>query len=489
MRKIFAARAVPAVFILFFMLVFVSSACAVQNVALKIGVAQGVKSGKLLGKGLVLKTAKGNKISAANGATVTMSGKHIKVGGKTIALPVTVTAKSGLGWDNTRFRGSLRLIASGSGFTVVNDIDLENYLRGVLKIEMNPAWHQEALKAQAILARTYAIANRGKFASKGFDLCNTNVSQIYRGINGEDPLTDKAVTATKGQILAYGGKPASIFYHSDSGGATANSAHVWGGTIPYLKSVPEKAQSESPYANWQVSMTPEKIAQVMSKMGKNVGAVRSMAVSQRDANGRAVKLRVKGSGGTAEVTAHAFRMAAGGEVLRSTNFTIGNPGSRPAAAASVPAPVIPVVPTERKKVTLPMTIRGIEDFPPGSDPLIEMTNLDVFSKDEIYDMLFNPQKREMYLRTGLERLAGKILEVEADVPEPEPTVTAPAPTPTPQVLTGAADAEVSGTVVFYGRGWGHGVGLSQWGAKAMADRGFKCEQILAHYFPGTKIAK
>ncbi len=129
--------------------------------------------------------------------------------------------------------------------------------------------------------------------------------------------------------------------------------------------------------------------------------------------------------------------------------------------------------------------------PAKSDPLIEMTKMDVFSKDEVYDMLFNPQKRDEYLKIGFERLAGQVIEVPVEItPTPEPT-PAPVPAPTPAYTAPILPdgGEIRGTVNFIGRGWGHGVGLSQWGAKAMADRGAKYREILNHYFPGTSLVK
>jgi stage II sporulation protein D len=115
-----------------------------------------------------------------------------------------------------------------------------------------------------------------------------------------------------------------------------------------------------------------------------------------------------------------------------------------------------------------------------TDPLVEMTKGEVFTKDEMFDMLMNPDKREYYLKLGLERLSGR--------PGGAPAQPVPEPVPLPKPVPAPAPA-ASGAFTFAGKGWGHGVGLSQWGAKAMADQGAKCADILSHYFPGTKIAR
>ena len=443
--------------VLFFLL-FADMAPAVENFTIKIGVGVCVSSGRLLGKGLTLRDAKGNKIGAADGVTVSSAGHQISVGGKKLSLPATVHASSGLGWAGTRYRGTLRIIGASNGFTVVNELNLEDYLRGILKVEMNPEWPQEALKAQAILARTYAVKNRGRFGKLGFDLDNSENSQMYRGVNAEDPRTDAAVSATRGQILTWGGKTADVYYHSDSGGATADIGHVWGGGASYLKPRAEAVAYTSPNSNWQVSFTAAQIADIMRKMGKDVGSVTGVEISLADQYGRVVQLRVRGTNGTADVRAHAFRMAAGSSVLRSTHFTVSGArnGRDPAAGA-------------------PVVVESLAEMASKVDPIIEMTNNDVFTNDELLDMLMEPLKRESYVKIGMERLlrdGGSRIEPEKPAQAPvAPTVKAPP------------------SFTFVGKGWGHGVGLSQWGAKAMAERGMKCGEILAHYFSGTKIAK
>ncbi|MDR1885585.1 MAG: SpoIID/LytB domain-containing protein [Synergistaceae bacterium] len=445
---------------------------AVQNYKMRIAVAEGVSSGRLIGLGISLSDAKGVRVSVQNGASVAASGAGVKVGGQALALPVGVTAKSGLGWDGTRYRGVLSLIPAGKGFTVVDEVDLESYIRGILKVEMSPEWNIEALKAQAILARTYAVKNRGRFGSRGYDLDATDNSQVYRGVNAEDPRTDMAVAETGGMILSWNGAPADIYYHSDSGGFTADMAHVWGGGRPYLVAKQEIVGYASPNSTWQLSLTGEQIASILGRMGRPVGRVRSVEVSLKDAAGRAVQLRITGDGGTADVRAHDFRMAAGSKVVRSTFFTVsGGTSSEESTSGRNPAPP-----------AASGTPASLTEMASGVDPLVEMTKLGVFSRDELYDMLFKTDDRDGYLRLGERRLRDRGMSL------PGVSGSSPAP-PVEKPPRPAADASASDAFVFKGRGWGHGVGLSQWGAKAMADSGMKCEEILGFYFPGTRIVR
>ena len=154
----------------FFCVLFsLESAEAVENFKLRVAVAEGVTSGRLLGQGLTLRDSRGVDSKPSDGAQVVASRSGVSVGGGDFSLPVGISASGGLGWDKNRYRGTLSIVKAKSGFTVVNEVDLESYLRGILKIEMNPEWPSEALKAQAILARTYAAGNRGRFAAWGYD--------------------------------------------------------------------------------------------------------------------------------------------------------------------------------------------------------------------------------------------------------------------------------------------------------------------------------
>jgi stage II sporulation protein D len=145
------------------------------------------------------------------------------------------------------YRGSLEIRRVNGGFGVVNVLNLEAYLRGVVPAELGPKAFPalEALKAQAVAARTYAAAHLGDHAAEGWDLCDTMSCQVYEGTGVEHPLSDRAVAETAGQVLAFRGKPAQTFYHSTCGGHTEDA--VWQfpqADAPYLKGVPCRLESE-----------------------------------------------------------------------------------------------------------------------------------------------------------------------------------------------------------------------------------------------------
>lgn len=136
------------------------------------------------------------------------------------------------------YRGILIIQARNNALTVINDIDLENYLKGVIPAEMPSNWDVEAHKAQAIAARSYALANLGKHADKGYDLNDTPQDQAYGGASAEKKSTTYAVKETEGIVLTYDQKIISAYYTSSAGGQTKNSNAVWGKNLPYIRSVP-----------------------------------------------------------------------------------------------------------------------------------------------------------------------------------------------------------------------------------------------------------
>ena len=139
---------------------------------------------------------------------------------------------------NKWYRGYLMIQNRGQKLTVINNVDLEDYLKGVVPSEMPSSWEIEALKAQAIAARSYALANLGKRATLGFDLKDTPEDQAYGGASAETPKTNSAVEDTSGLVLTYNYKVIPAYYSASAGGQTVNSKQVWGKDLPFIRSVP-----------------------------------------------------------------------------------------------------------------------------------------------------------------------------------------------------------------------------------------------------------
>ena len=224
-------------------------------------------------------------------------------------------AKNGvLGLDGRLYRGKLEVVPQGEFLRVVNVAALESYLQGVVAGEVPYTWPAEALKAQAVAARSYALASLVK--GKPFDLYSDPRSQVYLGVAGEKASTTQAVTATAGEVVLYGGKVATTYYFSTSGGKTASAADVFGFNVPYLVSRPDPWDKLSPYHRWGPVLIGARTVQ--SKLGIDARVVD--ATGTATASGRLRALVVKTTTGAESVPATLVRTALG---LRSTWISVG----------------------------------------------------------------------------------------------------------------------------------------------------------------------
>ncbi len=301
----------------------------------------------------------------------------------------------------SEYRGSARFLYTDNGLTVINHVNLEDYLKGVVASEMPASWPAEALKAQAVCARNYAMTNKNRFKKYGFDLDDTIQSQVYAGVKGEHEATNLAVEETAGLFLTYNGKLATTYFYSSSGGHTESSKYVWGGDLPYLVGVADPYDSSK---EWTVPYTPEEIKAKLSGIGVNIGEIVDLEVVETSPSGRIIDLKIVGTAGNYHAKLEKPRSLFN---LKSNLFTISKTGAL-SQTVSV------------------LTSKGIEQRQ-VSDSILTSTG----------------------------------------------TITAQSGNAT--------------EYLFRGTGYGHGVGMSQYGAKGMAEAGYTCEQILAHYFTGTVL--
>src|SRR5712691_6922798 len=167
-----------------------------------------------------------------------------------------------------RYRGSIQVDVTNGKLRAINMVGLEQYLYGVVPSEMPYTWHPEALKAQAVAARSYALATRKTGA---FDLYPDTRSQVYLGIDHEKPSTNAAVDATAGKVVLFEGQVAKTYFFSTSGGRTSSAEDVWGEPVPYLVSVADPYASISPYHDWgPFAFTGAKLAKTLKMPGRVV---------------------------------------------------------------------------------------------------------------------------------------------------------------------------------------------------------------------------
>jgi len=243
------------------------------------------------------------------------------------AIVEPAAAAEALSVDGAAYRGVAEVLpADDARLTVVNVVPLEDYLRGVVPNELAPkAFPQiEALKAQAVAARSYALAHRGDYAARGYDVCATAACQVYRGIASEQALTDRAVAETRGIVATWHGRPIHAFYTSSCGGHTEAGTAVFDDGAPYLRGVAcpmeqgVRDHDRERGKAWEVRLGPDDVARRLSRYG-SVGRVLDLVPTKVGVSGRVVELRVVGSDGELELRGQRVRL---GLRLRESLFVL-----------------------------------------------------------------------------------------------------------------------------------------------------------------------
>lgn len=325
------------------------------------------------------------------------------------------------------YRGSFYLYPNGTKVQVINYLDMEDYLKGVVPSEMPASWHKEALKAQAIAARSYA-ANM-------MTLTDSAASQVYRGYTAEDSRTNAAIQETAGVMVRYNGKPIQTFFHSTSGGRTANVWDVWNSSkeyYPYLASV-EDPYEKSPYSNWSAPYTA---ATILKSFGfSETDKLYDITVTKKGVNGEIGSVTVKTSAGDKTVT--------GNESVIRKLFPIQNSN------------VYGYLYSNWFTMEAAKTDIGISaQTSSGTVTISDLAGQTV------------------------QTASGQVKLTDSNV--------------TIQTSSGVISTEGNGevsSITLSGKGWGHRIGMSQYGAKGFAENGWTADRILKHYFTGTTVSK
>ncbi|MGF1589419.1 MAG: SpoIID/LytB domain-containing protein [Pleurocapsa sp.] len=227
---------------------------------------------------------------------------------------------NGYVWIGDRwYRGKTRLIRQDNGITAINQVDLEEYLYSVVGAEAIATWPIEALKAQAVAARSYALYKQTTGSNGLYDVDTTIGTQVYKGLDSEYTTTHEAVDGTLGQIMTYNNKVILAAFHSSSGGYTENVEDVWTAPLPYLRAVVDYDQ-KSPVFEWQQVIPVSKIQSLVAGVGKISG----LQPEKMTPRGRIITMKVTGDRGTATVSGKNLRQALD---LRSTLFRVSTDGN------------------------------------------------------------------------------------------------------------------------------------------------------------------
>lgn len=372
--------------------------------------------------------------------TVTLSGGNYTVKGNsanyTYNRSENLVLKNTAGeilYNTRTYAGYIECYRNSSNMSVINVIDLESYVKGVITYEMSSSWPKEALKAQAVCARNYALRNLDKHESNGFDICNGTHCQSYGGTTRSTASSDAAVDECAGMVLTYENKLAELYYHASSGGYTENSENVWVAKIPYLTGVstPYEDLDHATYGKWTYNVTAEEVGETFRAKGYDIGTVTKFYVSKRTDVGNAYSITVEDTDGKSVTVSKQNMLIKFPSWFRSMCFDITQNGSG-----------------------------GDGYYINGEKETAPITDKYILSAD------------------GVEKISSSSLSVLTanGVESFNPS-------------SGGGETGGTGETTFTitGRGWGHNVGMSQESAKGMALNGWTYDEILAHFFQGTTL--
>lgn len=307
--------------------------------------------------------------------------------------------------EGKKYRGNVIFRPKDGKITVINEIGLDDYVRGVVAGEMPSSWPKEALKAQAVAARCYALKSLSKHADFGFDLCPTTNCQVYGGIAAETNSTNQAVEETAGIVAAYKDKVVDTLFYSSNGGYVEAAENVWSGSYPYFQTFKDEYEKtdEISGAVWSVSFSAEEIKARLAENGVDIGDILNMEIVKTSESGRVLEVKITGTTGKKSYTKGYARTFLG---LKSQLYTITPP---------------------------------------------ENTAVYCLSAE------------------GQNKVSGEYFILTAEGLDSRQT-----------------DAG-NGNYIISGRGYGHGVGMSQWGARYMAEQGLTCEDIIKYYYKGAEL--
>ena len=334
-----------------------------------------------------------------------------------------------------RFSGKLNLFVLDSEILVVNVLGIEKYLSSVVGSEMPTKWPIEALKAQAIASRTYALKQKG---NNLFDIDSTQKNQVYNGLESRTYKTIRAVKSTRSLVLTYKNKLINALFHSSSAGMTENSQDVWKNQYPYLSSVKD-FDKNNPELRWQKRFSSEEL----QKLFPRIGVIKQIEILNITNTGRVKNVKILGDYGAAKISGLDIRKKMN---LKSTlvRFKLIEENENPKTTSTT----------------------KLEDKP---------TTYFVKEGDNLFDIAYryNVSLNELVTLNSIKD--PKLISINQMLLIPRNEFN--------NVST------TKKTLVVSGYGSGHGVGMSQWGARYMAIRGAKAEEILKHFYKGVKIKR
>jgi stage II sporulation protein D len=275
---------------------------------------------------LLIKDAQGRLLASEEMSSVLIKAveRGFMVNDHLVKAPLLKIAspRNDLEAEGQPLRGLIEVRSKGKRLLVINELDIEDYLKGVVPEEMAYDWHPEALKVQAIVARTYALYQKRHNSGQGFDLVSTVQDQVYQGVGRERPETSMAVAMTDGLVVTYGDELALTLYHSTSAGPTQNIREVWGQDLPYLRGVDCPFDEDSPYYRWEKKIPLQQFENSLKQSGLSVGSLATFTPYLWTSSSRVKETRVLHSRGELFLKGEEIRKIVGYRALPSTRFDV-----------------------------------------------------------------------------------------------------------------------------------------------------------------------
>ena len=396
------------------------------------------------------------------------------------------------------YRGFFEVSAYNGQLALVNEVELEEYLYSVVGAEMGGSFHEEALKAQAVASRSYVLSMKG--AWRIADVDDTTNTQAYYGVERETPQTTAAVRATAGEVLTYQGQPVSAFYAANHGGVTAHPSEVWGSDVPWLRaaaSSPDEAAERNAYTWSKVVLESGLVGYIREDLLADTGRVNAAGVPVYQVIGEGVAVRPEPGTRRDPLTRvnAGTQVAVLGTTPEATSYRwIEGPYSGETLLASINA-------RSSTKIAGPLLTLEVGARGPSGRVLYVVANgqkVELSTADQLRgalgglrSTLFEIEETGRFTLLGGSRTtrefpgqAGPLYAVGADG-------TARALAADRLILMDKdgrlRDVTTYPSFVFVGKGTGHGLGMSQWGAQGMALRGDDYRAILQYYYPGTQL--
>lgn len=348
-------------------------------------------------------------------------------------------------FKDKQYRGNIRAVATNSGIWIINHVDMEEYLYGVVPFEVPMSWNIEAIKAQAVAARTYAVRCLSQYPHGEFDVYDSVKDQVYGGVDGEKESAIIAVDGSRGIIMSYQGWPIKAYYSADAGGQTEEGKYIFPGDLPYLQSVPSKDDLEK--HRWHFLLKKSELESLMNARKSNVGKIKDVKITSLSPTGRPRKVEVVGSNGTHEFSSNDFRKMIGAGRIRSTLFSIVGNNDHP-EVENASTKVRTISPNENSEGVSVISDTGSKHVIVDEYYVLGSDGIGIVDESEMKIITTN---------------SSSIYKPKIDIKP--------------------SDDEF----LFVGSGFGHGVGMSQWGAKAYADDGWDYREILLHYYRGADL--